>query len=110
MLSSSWEAALASIEELPGSGISTAPICLVKGPKKSGKSTLARTLVNRLLNRSVFIRPYIWSLTLFHTSRYRRVAFLECDLGQSEFTPGGLVALNLVENYLFGEPIVSELY
>lgn len=40
-----------------------------------------------------------------HSSRYRRVAFLECDLGQSEFTPGGLVALNLVENYAFGEPI-----
>jgi len=41
----------------------------------------------------------------FHLSRYRRVAFLECDLGQSEFTPGGLVALNLVENYVFGESI-----
>ncbi|KAG6370399.1 hypothetical protein JVT61DRAFT_12120 [Boletus reticuloceps] len=35
---------------------------------------------------------------------YRRVAFLEYDLGQSEFTPGGLVALNLVENYVFGPP------
>lgn len=41
----------------------------------------------------------------FHSSRYHRVAFLECDLGQSEFTPGGLVALNLVENYAFGESI-----
>ena len=41
----------------------------------------------------------------FHSSRYRRVAFLECDLGQSEFTPGGLVALNIVENYAFGESI-----
>lgn len=43
-----------------------------------------------------------------HLSRYRRVAFLECDLGQSEFTPGGLVALNLVENYAFGESICTQ--
>ncbi|KAF8554649.1 hypothetical protein OG21DRAFT_1412116 [Imleria badia] len=82
----SWEAALASIDNQPDLEISGAPVCLVKGPKKSGKSMLARTLVNRLL------------------SRYRRVAFLECDLGQSEFTPGGLVALSLVENYAFGPP------
>ncbi|KAG8218197.1 hypothetical protein J3R82DRAFT_3756 [Butyriboletus roseoflavus] len=86
VLPTSWEAALASIDKRPDTELSSAPICLVKGPKKSGKSTLARTLVNRLL------------------SRYRRVAFLECDLGQSEFTPGGLVALNLVENYTFGPP------
>ncbi|KAF8451165.1 hypothetical protein L210DRAFT_3627381 [Boletus edulis BED1] len=39
---------------------------------------------------------------------YRRVAFLECDLGQSEFTPGGLVALNLVENYVFGLPLAPD--
>lgn len=44
-------------------------------------------------------------LIVSHLSRYRRVAFLECDLGQSEFTPGGLVALNIVENYAFGESI-----
>lgn len=37
-------------------------------------------------------------------SRYRRVAFLECDLGQSEFTPGGMVALSLVERPVFGPP------
>ena len=34
--------------------------------------------------------------------RYRYVAFLECDLGQSEFTPGGMVALNVVSQPLFG--------
>ncbi|KAF8451162.1 hypothetical protein L210DRAFT_3385834 [Boletus edulis BED1] len=86
VLPSSWEVAFASLEDQPDSEMNSAPVCLVKGPRKSGKSTLARTLVNRLL------------------SRYRRVAFLECDLGQSEFTPGGLVALNLVENYVFGPP------
>ncbi|KAG9309858.1 hypothetical protein JVU11DRAFT_10238 [Chiua virens] len=83
---SSWETACSLIDEQLDSEMTAAPVCLVKGPRKSGKSTLARTLVNRLLNR------------------YRRVAFLECDLGQSEFTPGGLVALNLVENYVFGPP------
>ncbi|KAH9039014.1 hypothetical protein EDB84DRAFT_1587764 [Lactarius hengduanensis] len=46
----------------------------------------ARILVNRLI------------------SRYRRVALLECDIGQSEFTPGGMVALNIVERPIFGPP------
>jgi polynucleotide 5'-hydroxyl-kinase GRC3/NOL9 len=39
-------------------------------------------------------------------SRYRRVAFLECDLGQSEFTPGGMVSLNVVESPIFGNPLL----
>ena len=37
-----------------------------------------------------------------HCFRYRRVAFLECDLGQSEFTPPGMVALNIIEQPIFG--------
>jgi polynucleotide 5'-hydroxyl-kinase GRC3/NOL9 len=32
------------------------------------------------------------------------VAFLECDIGQSEFTPGGMAALNIVERPIFGPP------
>ena len=32
------------------------------------------------------------------------MAFLECDVGQSEFTPGGMVALNIVEYPIFGPP------
>ena len=32
------------------------------------------------------------------------MAFLECDTGQSEFTPGGMVALNIVERPIFGPP------
>jgi len=35
-------------------------------------------------------------------SRYRKVAFLECDPGQSEFTPAGMVALNIIEQPVFG--------
>ncbi|KAF7965772.1 hypothetical protein HWV62_41966 [Athelia sp. TMB] len=87
-LSPSWNQALSSIspestkeDDLPR--LAT-PICIIKGPRKTGKSTFARTLLNRLV------------------TRYRKVAFLECDLGQSEFTPGGMVALNIIEQPLFG--------
>ncbi|KAI0352800.1 hypothetical protein OH77DRAFT_1497803 [Trametes cingulata] len=61
-------------------------VCMVKGPKNAGKSTLARLLLNKLL------------------SRFRRVAYLECDLGQSEFTLGGMVSLSVVEEPVFGPP------
>ena len=37
-------------------------------------------------------------------SRYKKVAWLECDLGQSEFTPGGMVALNIISSPIFGPP------
>jgi hypothetical protein len=75
-------------------------VYLVKGPKNSGKSTFARTLANRLSTRS-FLFPCAFA-TLTDISRYQKVAFLECDVGQSEFTPGGMVSLNIVERPLFG--------
>ncbi|KAL1744483.1 hypothetical protein HDZ31DRAFT_38592 [Schizophyllum fasciatum] len=62
------------------------PLTLIKGPKKCGKSTAARTMLNRLL------------------TKHRRVAVLECDLGQSEFTPAGMVALNVISRPVFGPP------
>ncbi|KAJ6591570.1 hypothetical protein DFH09DRAFT_907616 [Mycena vulgaris] len=80
ILPATWETALDSLSD------SVNGVYFVKGHKKSGKSTFARTLLNRLL------------------CRYRKVAFLECDLGQSEFTPGGLVALNIIESPVFGPP------
>ncbi|KAF8333007.1 hypothetical protein F5887DRAFT_995172 [Amanita rubescens] len=61
-------------------------VYFIKGPKKTGKSTFARTLLDRLL------------------VRFDRVAYLECDPGQSEFTPGGMVALNIIEDHCFGPP------
>ncbi|KAF9265597.1 hypothetical protein L218DRAFT_997541 [Marasmius fiardii PR-910] len=61
-------------------------VFLVKGAKKSGKSTFARTFVNHLLGR------------------HKKIAYLECDLGQSEFTPGGMVAINVIERPIFGPP------
>ncbi|KZV73603.1 hypothetical protein PENSPDRAFT_602671 [Peniophora sp. CONT] len=84
VMPSSWEDALQEVTSAEGSG--APPVYFVKGPKNSGKSTLARTMVNRL------------------TARYRRVAYLDCDIGQSEFTPGGMVALTVVERPLFGPP------
>lgn len=93
---SSWEkaiiAALASLDSgstlIENDGareFSTIPsIYLVRGTKRTGKSTFSRTLLNRLLKY------------------YRRVAYLECDVGQTEFTPPGLVSLNIVEQPLFG--------
>jgi hypothetical protein len=57
---------------------------LVKGPKRSGKSTFARATLNNLLNR------------------YEKVAWLECDLGQGEFSPGGVVGLWTIDAPILG--------
>ncbi|CAE6391249.1 unnamed protein product [Rhizoctonia solani] len=62
------------------------PVVLVRGSKNSGKSTFSRLLANNL------------------TGRYHRVAFIDCDLGQSEFTPAGMVSLNVLEAPIFGPP------
>ncbi|KIY43811.1 hypothetical protein FISHEDRAFT_21068, partial [Fistulina hepatica ATCC 64428] len=59
---------------------------LVRGTKKSGKSTFARTLVNSLL------------------TRFQNVAYLETDVGQPEFTPAGMLSLHVVSAPLFGPP------
>ncbi|EJD00777.1 uncharacterized protein FOMMEDRAFT_110095 [Fomitiporia mediterranea MF3/22] len=88
----SWKAAFSSLpicfsEEHDEDVQSLDPVTvLVRGRKRTGKSTLARTLGNRLLNR------------------YRRVAFLECDVGQTEFTPPGLVSLHVIDGPVFGPP------
>lgn len=57
---------------------------LLKGPKRSGKSGMSRALVNRLLRK------------------YKKVAYLETDLGQSEFGPEGVVSLVILEQPLLG--------
>lgn len=96
-LPSSWSSALSSfpswshqvdIDSVELDSLASQPlVALVKGPKRTGKSTFARAVANRL------------------TTVYRRVAFLECDLGQTEFTPPGMVALNVVEQPVFGIPL-----
>ncbi|KAG3120742.1 hypothetical protein PI124_g1440 [Phytophthora idaei] len=57
---------------------------VVCGGKGVGKSTFCRYLMNRLL------------------SKFGTVAFLDTDLGQSELTPSGLVALHALTTPLLG--------
>lgn len=59
-------------------------IGIVKGWKNTGKSAFTRFLCNVL------------------RSSHKRVAYLECDIGQSEFMPSGCVSLHLLDEYLLG--------
>ncbi|ORZ19859.1 hypothetical protein BCR42DRAFT_225280 [Absidia repens] len=59
-------------------------VSMVCGTKNVGKSSFARYMINRLLKV------------------HQRVAYLETDVGQTEFTPSGLVSLNIVESPLLG--------
>ncbi|CAE6405083.1 unnamed protein product [Rhizoctonia solani] len=89
-----WQHAVTSILSLAsneepadsGSHLYDTPVILVRGSKNSGKSTFSRLLANNL------------------TRRYQTVAFIDCDLGQSEFTPGGMVSLSLLKAPIFGPP------
>ncbi|CAN8256676.1 unnamed protein product [Cochlearia groenlandica] len=54
-------------------------IALVCGPKNSGKSTFSRNLVETLLQR------------------YKKVAYLDTDVGQPEFTAPGFLSLTVVD-------------
>ncbi|KAL2492812.1 Polynucleotide 5'-hydroxyl-kinase NOL9 [Abeliophyllum distichum] len=55
------------------------PSVFVCGPKNSGKTTFSRHLLNVLLQR------------------YSKVAYLDTDVGQTEFTPPGLLSLTVVD-------------
>ncbi|GAA5825727.1 hypothetical protein JCM3770_003406 [Rhodotorula araucariae] len=59
-------------------------VALVEGPKRAGKSTFAKMLVNALLDR------------------YEAVAYLDTDLGQPEFTPSGLLSLSVLRRPVLG--------
>ncbi|CAF4036751.1 unnamed protein product [Rotaria sp. Silwood2] len=69
-------------------------IVFVCGAKDSGKSTYLRYLINKCLSQTNFLP---------------KITFLDCDIGQSEFTPSGSISLinNLTEP-LFG-PSASHL-
>ncbi|KDQ65165.1 hypothetical protein JAAARDRAFT_202382 [Jaapia argillacea MUCL 33604] len=90
LLPSTWDLEISSLLSRlmadDGAKVMNPVVCLVKGPKNSGKSGFARLLLNQLL------------------SKYKRVAYLECDIGQSEFTPGGMVSLNVISEHVFGPP------
>ncbi|PIN22654.1 hypothetical protein CDL12_04638 [Handroanthus impetiginosus] len=55
------------------------PIAFVCGPKNSGKTTFSRHLLNVLLQR------------------HKKVAYLDTDVGQTEFTPPGLLSLTVID-------------
>lgn len=65
------------------------PVIVITGSKGTGKSTFARTLVNKLLT---FSTPY--------TS----IAYLDCDPGQPEFSPPGFLSLHLLTTIILGPP------
>ncbi|KAL7674864.1 hypothetical protein ACOME3_001138 [Neoechinorhynchus agilis] len=62
------------------------PRLLICGEKDVGKSNCVRYLVNRLLN----VYPYVF--------------FIDCDCGQSEFTPHGFISLFKIVQPVFGAP------
>lgn len=92
---------------LNSSNPSQAELILVCGRKNSGKSSIMRFLTNSLLNayETVLCRQW-FALTPFlcpHRS-HRAVAILDCDTGQSEYSPPGCVCLGIVRAPLFGQP------
>lgn len=89
--SSSWSEALDTMDRQASADsggheeVNPPVVLLVKGPKRVGKSSFARSAVNRLLGQ------------------HDKVAWLECDLGQSEFGCGGVVGIWLIERPIFGK-------
>ncbi|XP_022768005.1 polynucleotide 5'-hydroxyl-kinase NOL9 isoform X2 [Durio zibethinus] len=55
------------------------PVSFICGPKNSGKTTFSRHLLNTLLQR------------------YQKVAYLDTDVGQPEFTAPGFLSLTVVD-------------
>ncbi|VDK30752.1 unnamed protein product [Dibothriocephalus latus] len=66
---------------------------LLCGPKNVGKSTYMRYLVNRLVT----------------STTKEAVAVLDCDVGQTEFTPAGMMSLSLISKPLLGPPFTHPL-
>ncbi|KAJ8772154.1 hypothetical protein K2173_027331 [Erythroxylum novogranatense] len=76
-ISQQWSEAAETIAY--GYVVSHPPIALICGPKNSGKSTFSRHLINVLLKR------------------YRKVGYLDTDVGQPEFTAAGLLSFTVVD-------------
>jgi len=70
-------------------------VIMFVGPKDSGKSTVAKLLTNTMFTK----RP-----TDMHS-----LFFLDCDVGQSEFTPPGLLSLHKISNFILSVPFGSQL-
>ncbi|KAL6615188.1 hypothetical protein ACP70R_037458 [Stipagrostis hirtigluma subsp. patula] len=74
---SGWEEAAEAVAY--GSCTWPPPIVAVCGPGNTGKSAFSRLLPNTFL------------------ARYKRVGYLDIDVGQPEFTPPGFVSLHVLE-------------
>ncbi|XP_046940371.1 polynucleotide 5'-hydroxyl-kinase NOL9 isoform X2 [Lynx rufus] len=86
------ESALSAMEELVtvSCEVDGCPIILVCGSQDVGKSTFNRYLINQLLN----------SISC--------VDYLECDLGQTEFTPPGCISLLNITEPILGPPFTHQ--
>ncbi|XP_065744299.1 polynucleotide 5'-hydroxyl-kinase NOL9 [Phocoena phocoena] len=87
------ESAFSVMEELVSISCEEAdgcPVILVCGSQDIGKSTFIRYLINQLLN----------SISC--------VDYLECDLGQTEFTPPGCISLLNVTEPVLGPPFTHQ--
>ncbi|KAI9300575.1 hypothetical protein BJ944DRAFT_188094 [Cunninghamella echinulata] len=81
----SWSSALDQLIDYEKE-YSTPSISVVCGGGNVGKSSFCRYMINRLLNT------------------HQRVAYLETDVGQSEFAPSGLVTLHIIDSPILGPP------
>ncbi|XP_069774777.1 polynucleotide 5'-hydroxyl-kinase NOL9-like isoform X3 [Narcine bancroftii] len=88
-MSESWTATVQEIVKtcLDDNGC---PVILTCGGKNVGKSTFNRHLMNSLLNHIPCVE------------------FLELDIGQTEFSPPGCMALHLVTNPIFSPPYMHQ--
>ncbi|XP_043429608.1 polynucleotide 5'-hydroxyl-kinase NOL9 isoform X2 [Prionailurus viverrinus] len=86
------ESALSAMEELVtvSCEVDGCPVILVCGSQDVGKSTFNRYLINQLLN----------SISC--------VDYLECDLGQTEFTPPGCISLLNITEPILGPPFTHQ--
>uniref|UniRef100_A0A2K6GHS5 Polynucleotide 5'-hydroxyl-kinase NOL9 n=1 Tax=Propithecus coquereli TaxID=379532 RepID=A0A2K6GHS5_PROCO len=87
------KSALSTLEELVNVSceeVDGCPVILVCGSQDVGKSTFNRYLINQLLN----------SVSC--------VDYLECDLGQTEFTPPGCISLLNITEPILGPPFTHQ--
>ncbi|KAL7269237.1 Polynucleotide 5'-hydroxyl-kinase grc3 [Rhizina undulata] len=87
-ISEEWQRCFDSVKEkvMAPQNYPSPPVILVSGGKGAGKSTFARTLLNKLLE----VAP--------------AVVYLDVDPGQPEFSPPGMVSLARVTSPIFGPP------
>ena len=71
---------------------------MVCGPKSAGKSSFCRIISNSLLSRRQATQE-----------RVNRVAFIDLDPGQPEFSPPGELSLVMLQSYILGPPFTHPM-